>query len=145
MRQPTPPSSAAYDGLGLAYERLGGFEAATTAYEQVLVIDPDHRRAQRKLEGFSASGVMEIGQPLWRDLGERIALLACAVQRRRVRAGETVGITLWWEAMADIDRDYTVFVHVVHPDGRILVQEDALLLRGGRGTSDWPAWRIARK
>ena len=39
--------------------------------------------------------------------------------------------------MQTMDRDYTAFVHVLGPDGQILVQEDKLLERGSLPTSGW--------
>jgi tetratricopeptide (TPR) repeat protein len=137
-----PARASAHWGLGLTYQRLGRFQEALEAYEEAVRIDPADKRAQRGLEELSAVG--EIRHPLWRNLGEMFALLGYDVQPNSVKAGETVQLTLWWEMLAGMDRDYTVFIHVLGPDGRILVQQDRLLVRDGRGTSDWLAGWIAR-
>ena len=47
-------------------------------------------------------------------------------------------------AQAGMDRDYTVFLHVVDQDGRRWSQHDGLLVRGGHATSDWILGWIAR-
>jgi hypothetical protein len=36
-----------------------------------------------------------------------------------------VHVTLHWQSQAAMDRDYTVFVHLVGPDGTIVAQDDA--------------------
>jgi hypothetical protein len=42
-------------------------------------------------------------------------------------------------------RDYSVFVHVVGPDGRIQAQQDRVLLYADRPTSNWDEGQIARE
>jgi len=39
-------------------------------------------------------------------------------------AGEQVRLTLYWQALQRMSVDYTVFVHLVAPDGRIVAQAD---------------------
>ena len=140
---PTRPS--AYWGLGQTYERLGRFQDAIAAYHEVVRIDPANERAQRGLEQLSVAGAEDIDQPFWRSFAGAIALLGYDVQPKSLRAGQTVYVTLWWEALAGMDRDYTVFIHLVGPDDRIWAQQDRLLVRSVRRTSEWPAGWIARK
>jgi hypothetical protein len=53
--------------------------------------------------------------------------------------GEGLGVTLRWSAYDHLDADYTVFVHLVDPDGgdRVLAQGDAPPLDGRWPTSLW--------
>jgi hypothetical protein len=34
-------------------------------------------------------------------------------------------VTLYWQALAPMDRNYTVFIHVLGPDGQLVAQHDA--------------------
>ena len=50
---------------------------------------------------------------------------------------EGVTVDLKWQAAADLDRDYTVFVHLYAPDGRLVAQHDGPPRGGSRPTSRW--------
>jgi hypothetical protein len=41
------------------------------------------------------------------------------------RAGGDLEVTLHWRALAPMDRDYTVFVHLVDLDGQLIAQHDS--------------------
>ena len=43
-----------------------------------------------------------------------------------------------------MDRDYTAFIHILRPDGQVLVQEDRLLRSGNRPTSRWRVGEVVR-
>ena len=49
-------------------------------------------------------------------------------------------VTLYWQALAgDIPTGYTVFVHLLAGDGRILAQHDGVPAGGARPTNEWLA------
>jgi 4-amino-4-deoxy-L-arabinose transferase-like glycosyltransferase len=54
-------------------------------------------------------------QPGGAVLGDAVELLGYSVDRGTVRAGERINLTLYWRALADMDRDYTVFTHLLGP------------------------------
>jgi hypothetical protein len=51
--------------------------------------------------------------------------------------GQSVAVSLFWRGLATMDVDYTVFVHVVGPDGQTLTQQDGQPLGGFFPTSFW--------
>ncbi len=53
------------------------------------------------------------------------------------QAGETMDITLYWEALAPDGRDYTVFVHLVDAAGQLVAQSDGPPRGGTYPTSIW--------
>lgn len=55
----------------------------------------------------------------------------------RVRAGESLGFTLYWEASGATERPYTVFVHVRDQEGRVVAQADGQPLDGEYPTDLW--------
>jgi hypothetical protein len=52
--------------------------------------------------------------------------------------GSDLKLTLYWQALAPMDVDYTVFVHVLDSGGQVRAQADAQPL-GGRALTSW--WR----
>lgn len=65
--------------------------------------------------------------------GGRLALLQ---QEVRLEEG-TLHLDLSWQAWGQVRGDYTLFVHLVDEEGRILAQEDAPPAGGERPTSGW--------
>jgi hypothetical protein len=51
--------------------------------------------------------------------------------------GETCTATLHWQAVGPVDRNYTVFLHLVDEAGQIQAQEDGPPLDGSYPTSYW--------
>ena len=71
-------------------------------------------------------------------LGERVALVGyCLRPEGELRAGDSVDLTLVWQALAPVQESYTVFTHLLGPDGKVASQLDAPPLRGSRPTNTW--------
>ena len=70
---------------------------------------------------------------------DHIALLGYALDRRTVRPGETLHLTLFWQADGTPQADYTVFTHLLGADDTMLAQEDAPPWGGEAPTSTWTA------
>ena len=47
------------------------------------------------------------------------------------------GLTLYWQCLAPMDRDYTVFVHALDANGNIIAQQDQQPQHGNYPTSLW--------
>jgi hypothetical protein len=54
------------------------------------------------------------------------------------RPGETMNLRLFWRAQSFMYTDYTAFVHLVGPDGKLVAQQDQRPLAGFIPTSYWP-------
>ena len=70
-------------------------------------------------------------------LGDRVELLGYDLQASTVRPGGVVSCTLYWRALQDINLNYTVFNHLVAPDGRTWGQWDNQPQRGSAPTTRW--------
>ncbi len=53
-------------------------------------------------------------------------------------------LTLYWQALAPLDRDYTVFVHLLDRNGRTIAQQDQQPQAGNFPTSIWDAGDLIR-
>ena len=72
----------------------------------------------------------------WR-LGEAIRLLGYDLSAKRWQPGETVSVTVYWQAEAILNTRYVVFVHVLDGQGQIVVQQDAMPVANTRPTTGW--------
>jgi hypothetical protein len=63
---------------------------------------------------------------------------AIALRGAQITPGEGgLRVRLWWEALAPLDRDYTVFVHLVDEEGQLVGTGDRPPLEGGFPTRLW--------
>lgn len=76
--------------------------------------------------------------PLDIVLGERIRFLGYDLDGSAA-PGQTLSLTLYWQALEANDQDYTIFVHLLGPDGDLLAQHDAPPLDDTYPTSRWVA------
>jgi hypothetical protein len=67
-------------------------------------------------------------------LGERVELAGYAVEP----AGEQLRVTLYWRALAPLERTATVFVHLLDGEGEIAAQQDAPPLNNAYPLPVWP-------
>jgi hypothetical protein len=67
----------------------------------------------------------------------RIILVSSSFSATGVTAGGPLRVALRWRAVQALDRDYTVFVQVVGPDGKLYGQVDSWPGQGVRPTSGW--------
>jgi hypothetical protein len=56
----------------------------------------------------------------------------------RLQPGQLVDVTLVWQGLRAMQEDYTVFVHLLGPDGRVHGQVDQWPVQGTYPTSTWP-------
>jgi hypothetical protein len=70
------------------------------------------------------------------NLGDKVALLGYDVVPL-VKAGDSMALTLYWQAQREMDTSYKVFVHLYDGEGGILTQRDSLPGLGARPTSAW--------
>jgi hypothetical protein len=75
------------------------------------------------------------------NFGERVLLLGGDVTESEARPGDVIQVTLRWRGLRRMREDYTVFVHLVGPDGRLHGQADRWPVEGTYPTSQWPPGR----
>jgi hypothetical protein len=59
-----------------------------------------------------------------------------------LRPGTEVSISARWQALRPLDRDYTIFFHVVSPDGQVLGQHDTMPQDNKLPTSQWRSGQV---
>jgi 4-amino-4-deoxy-L-arabinose transferase-like glycosyltransferase len=80
-----------------------------------------------------------IAHPLNLRLGDGIELLGYDLDRLEVVPGGTLHLTLYWHALKELDRSYSVFNHLIAGGQRIWGQKDGVPGAGALPTSSWIA------
>jgi mannosyltransferase len=69
--------------------------------------------------------------------GEVLRLRGYRIESTEVHAGEEIELTEYWQAIADPDRTYAVFNHLIGAGGRVLWQQDSWPQAGRYTTRQW--------
>jgi 4-amino-4-deoxy-L-arabinose transferase-like glycosyltransferase len=70
-------------------------------------------------------------------IGDRIELAAYRLSEDVLEADRILRLTLYWQAVGQMDRDYTVFTHLIDSSNRIWAQHDSQPQGGQHPTSHW--------
>jgi hypothetical protein len=124
------------------------------AYTPVEAFDDPHfwgspltvyeRRVPRTpLVEAAAGGLPEGAIRLDADFDGQIRLLGALTEGAgSAQPGEILSLTLYWEAAGPVAGDYTVFVHLLGQDERVIAQRDAPPGLGARPTSGWTPGQV---
>jgi len=70
-------------------------------------------------------------------LGEAVRFLGYDLDRQEIHPGESLHLTLYWQAVSEMDTSYTVFNHLIDGGNRIWGHEDSIPGGGTLPTSSW--------
>jgi hypothetical protein len=76
------------------------------------------------------------------NFDNQVLLTTSAVDRTSIRPGETIKVDLTWRSLKTWSADYTAFVHLVGPDGKVHGQIDQWPVQGTLPTSSWSAGQV---
>lgn len=123
-------------------------DAAPGAYQvQWVLYDADTGRRVTVADGLPGVQALVLGDariiaassppppshPIGARLGGNISLIGFDAQTQ----GSNLAVTLDWTAYPSPDRDYTVFVQLLNPQGKLVAQSDSFPASGGLPTSSW--------
>jgi hypothetical protein len=74
--------------------------------------------------------------------GQAIALLGYELVTPEPAPGDRLVFTLYWTALAALERDYTVFVHVLDAEGQVAVGWDNMPAQDAYPTTRWRVGRL---
>lgn len=83
-------------------------------------------------------------RPWEANLGDKVALLGYDLEVKEAKPGDTLHLTLYWQAQREMDEDYTVFVHLIDGEGKIWGQKDGWPEGGFYPTSFWDPGDVVR-
>ncbi len=104
--------------------------AADTVYDYLL--------AQKLVptEGLNVP-LPAMANPHEANFGNLIKLLGYTLNADHLTSGDTVRLILYWQALTEIESDYTVFVHLLDEEGAVVAQHDSTPVKGVYPTSAW--------
>jgi hypothetical protein len=73
------------------------------------------------------------------NFGNVIALAGYQLPITNYKPGDILKLTLHWNAREKMDKPYTVFVHLLDKDSKVVAQRDAQPANGARPTTGWVA------
>jgi len=71
------------------------------------------------------------------NLGGKVALYGYDLSARDLRPGDTLNLTLYWQALEPMDIPYTVFTHLLDVTNQVRGQMDGQPQGGARPTTGW--------
>jgi hypothetical protein len=86
--------------------------------------------------------VPEIQHPLEARLGDGVLFLGYDLSSDDVKPGNTMEITLYWQALAEMRVSYTVFTHLLDAEEGLWGQMDSIPLRGEAPTTSWVSGEV---
>ncbi len=140
IERPIEPPFAAFIEVGL-YERgalrgLAAYGEEGQAVDRVIIgrVKVVPRKAQQYV----------ISHPLEVNLGNQVELIGYDIEEGEPEVEERVQLTLYWRALAQIERNYTVFTHLIDEEGQIWAQKDNQPFGGNYPTSLWDEGEIVK-
>ena len=81
--------------------------------------------------------VPRIQHPMEFDLGEKVVFLGYDLEPEEIKAGDTIHLTLYWQARREMEISYTVFTHLLGEDNKLWGQQDDIPMKGRHPTTQW--------
>jgi hypothetical protein len=140
------PPFTSYNVAGLMFLRYGtnvnvrANDVAEYAYlrqsARTYVFYPDEQNTLKELSADHAATV-RTNRQLPVQFSSNISLEGFEVVNTQAHANEAIVLLLYWRATGKVDRDYTIFAHLVDAQGKILASHDSQPHRGAAPTSSW--------
>ncbi len=80
--------------------------------------------------------------PVNASFGNVAELIGIDLSPAPAKPKENLSVILYWKALRETEKSWTVFVHLLSPDGRLLAQDDGPPARGERPTTGWIAGEV---
>jgi hypothetical protein len=79
------------------------------------------------------------------NFGHQLVLLGYDLNTRVIRPGETLSVTLYWQAYVSPQRDYAVFMHLSDLNNETLAANDGLPYTRPKQTSRWQLGQVMQE
>jgi hypothetical protein len=109
-----------------------GVMAALSAWVPLGIIEP-HYRAPEPLAQEQLAAIEHRLEGA--NFGGEMQLLGYGLTVAEAQPGQALEFTLYWQALVQMDRNWSIFVHVVDEDGVIVAQRDRYPAQGSLATT----------
>jgi len=129
------------DGLLIYVEKIWSTEPEGIILDQIPDAGTEVRAGNTVT--LTVSGGVNLPLPMQVNLNNQIMLQDARVSRLTYRPGDSVAVTLRWQALQPVNKSYKVFIHILTRDfGTLIAQRDIEPLNGLRPTNTWTAGEI---
>ena len=98
--------------------------------------------AYARPSALTVEDLPESAYPFNTTYGNGVELLAYEIDNRTVHPGDSLGVTLYWRALAPMDEDYSIYIHLFGWQAQKLGQRDSYPGGGNYPTSQWSSGAI---
>lgn len=121
----------------------GHRQQAQAGLDEALAINPGGDQAGRRIEATRQALALppllnDVAHDLKVRLGDQIELTGYGLDRPQAAPGDTVALTLSWQAVSPVPANYTVFVHLRDAANETVLQQDFQPFDGAGPTGSWP-------
>jgi 4-amino-4-deoxy-L-arabinose transferase-like glycosyltransferase len=113
---------------------------AQSANQSTLLLDLGQLAIESRPHDFQTSVPRVIQQA---DLGNSARLLGYDISAS-AQSGQALDITLYWQALGELERNYTRFVHLLNEEGQLVAQRDSVPGEGQYPTTIWVKGEILK-
>lgn len=125
---PTDQPAGRY-GLAAAVLALDEKDTGPSRFAQIASLDVQATKANFQMPPMQ--------NEVWARLGDKIALAGFDLTTTRVRPGDTLRLTLYWQVVDTPARSYKVFTHVIDEKNSFAGQHDSIPVSESRPTTTW--------
>ncbi len=108
----------------------------------IVQLELDAQSPRLTVARLRVEGVPVTGQEAALNFGDQMMLLDYDLSQVELRPGDVLEMTVNWQSLADMSEDYTIFVHLLGPDGLSHGQVDVWPHDGAYPTSNWPIGKV---
>ena len=87
-------------------------------------------------------GAGDFPNPLDANFDDQIMLVGYRLDRRVAQPGDTIRLTLYWQALASMETDYNVFAHVLGVEDQVWAASDSQPAGGTAPTGQWQPGQV---
>lgn len=144
---PITPTTGGLSGMAMVQYGKGVWvknwseRADLNQYSAAYVYYFDAARRPREILA-DQNTVTRVAPALPVDFGASIRLDGYEAPRTALKRGEPLVLILYWHALRQIDQDYSLFAHLVAPDGKTIAAYDGAPRNGKYPTSQWEPARF---
>jgi len=87
----------------------------------------------------------DVPNPARINFGNQLALTGYDLNTRIIRPGDTLSVTLYWQPLVALQKDYSVFTHLADGNGRVIAANDGMPYVQPKRTSRWLPGQVVKE
>jgi hypothetical protein len=135
-------TSAWHTGQVMVTQHLVEVPTGLNGREGAIQVQLDDTAPILKVAHLRIEGVPVTGQETAVNFDDQMLLMGYDIHRKELRPGELFEMAINWRGLANMDEDYTIFIHLLGPDGLSHGQVDVWPHDGTYPTSTWATGEV---